>query len=75
MNNKLANSKKESHKKTSLEIVILIEKKLLFFQDVIQIILYIGNQIIQKYGIGAQVILHMFFLNVQIQIYHCTQLI
>ena len=30
------NSKKETLKKTSTEIVILIEKKLLFFQDVIQ---------------------------------------
>ena len=36
MNDKNMNSKKETGKKTSPEIVLLIEKKLLFFQDVIQ---------------------------------------
>ena len=54
MNNKLANSKKESHKKTSLEIVILIEKKLLFFQDVIQkTILHVQkNKILDIIGVS-----------------------
>ena len=36
MNDKNTNSKKEVGKKSSPEIVVLIEKKLLFFQDVIQ---------------------------------------
>lgn len=36
MSDKIVNSKKESVKKTTPEIVVLIEKKLLFFQDVIQ---------------------------------------
>lgn len=36
MNDKISNSKKDSIKKVTPEIVVLIEKKLLFFQDVIQ---------------------------------------
>ena len=36
MNEKIVNSKKDITKKTTPEIVTLIEKKLLFFQDVIQ---------------------------------------
>ena len=36
MNTKINNSKKETIKKTTPEIIVLIEKKMLFFQDVIQ---------------------------------------
>ena len=36
MNDKIVNSKKEAMKKTTPEIIVLIEKKMLFFQDVIQ---------------------------------------
>ena len=54
MNDKNMNSKKETGKKTSPEIVLLIEKKLLFFQDVIQkTILHVQkNKILDIIGIS-----------------------
>ena len=54
MNDKMANSKKDSNKKTSPEIVILIEKKLLFFQDIIQkTILHVQkNKILDIIGVS-----------------------
>ena len=54
MNDKSANSKKDNTKKTTLEIVVLIEKKLLFFQDVIQkTILHVQkNKILDIVGIS-----------------------
>ena len=54
MNDKNMNSKKETGKKTSSEIVLLIEKKLLFFQDVIQkTILHVQkNKILDIIGIS-----------------------
>ena len=36
ISDKIVNSKKEGMKKTTPEIIVLIEKKMLFFQDVIQ---------------------------------------
>jgi len=36
ISDKIVNSKKEGVKKTTPEIIVLIEKKMLFFQDVIQ---------------------------------------
>jgi len=54
MNDKSINSKKETGKKSSPEIVILIEKKLLFFQDVIQkTILHVQkNKILDIIGVS-----------------------
>ena len=54
MNNKIIHSKKETNKKTSPEIVLLIEKKLLFFQDVIQkTILHVQkNKILDIIGVS-----------------------
>ena len=53
-NDKIANSKKETTKKTIPEIVVLIEKKLLFFQDVIQkTILHVQkNKILDIVGVS-----------------------
>jgi len=54
MSDKNINSKKESVKKTTPEIVMLIEKKLLFFQDVIQkTILHVQkNKILDIIGVS-----------------------
>ena len=54
MTDKSINSKKESNKKTNTEIVILIEKKLLFFQDIIQkTILHVQkNKIVEIIGVS-----------------------
>ena len=54
MNDKIVNSKKEITKKNTPEIVTLIEKKLLFFQDVIQktIIHVQKNKILDILGIS-----------------------
>ena len=54
MNDKLINSKKETTKKTTPEIVVLIEKKQLFFQDVIQkTILHVQkNKILDIIGVS-----------------------
>ena len=54
MSDKNINSKKETIKKTSPEIVVLIEKKLLFFQDVIQkTILHVQkNKILDIIGVS-----------------------
>jgi len=54
MNDKNTNSKKEAGKKSSPEIVVLIEKKLLFFQDVIQkTILHVQkNKILDIIGVS-----------------------
>ena len=54
MNDKNINSKKETCKKSPPEIVVLIEKKLLFFQDVIQkTILHIQkNKILDIIGVS-----------------------
>ena len=54
MNDKMANTKKEPVKKVNPEIVILIEKKLLFFQDVIQkTILHVQkNKILDILGVS-----------------------
>ena len=54
MNDKTLNSKKDPVKKTTPEIVLLIEKKLLFFQDVIQkTILHVQkNKILDIIGVS-----------------------
>ena len=54
MNDKQINSKKETTKKTTPEIVVLIEKKQLFFQDVIQkTILHVQkNKILDIIGVS-----------------------
>ena len=54
MNDKTLNSKKDAVKKTTPEIVLLIEKKLLFFQDVIQkTILHVQkNKILDVIGVS-----------------------
>lgn len=54
MSDKTINSKKEPGKKTTPEIVVLIEKKLLFFQDVIQkTILHVQkNKILDIIGVS-----------------------
>jgi ATP-dependent Lon protease len=54
MSDKIVNQKKESTKKTTPEIVVLIEKKLLFFQDVIQkTILHVQkNKILDIIGVS-----------------------
>ena len=54
MNDKTLNSKKDNVKKTTPEIVLLIEKKLLFFQDVIQkTILHVQkNKILDIIGVS-----------------------
>ena len=54
MSDKTTNSKKEANKKSSPEIIVLIDKKLLFFQDVIQkTILHVQkNKILDIIGVS-----------------------